>query len=573
MRFALLLVVIVGCGSVKEKPKDAGADSGSSSVCTPNADSCGSDNAVYMCDSDGAQQTKVQDCQYGCTTDHCNQCAANTTFCSGDNLVQCDAGGTITNPMTCQNGCQNNACNVCMPNVAYCSGSMAITCGADGQPGQTQNCGAAGCQGGVCNSCTPNTTTCNGDTLVVCNSGGTVASTTSCALGCSTSGTTHCKALVPSFGVPAPSGSLPNLAITSDATLDITNCATLSVLLTMGGATNAVPAGQVASISQTNGPPICIVKYGAITINDPYTLTVTNNGTTGNVLSLDATGNFDITGKIVFANAAPGPSSGADFPELAMNANGRYTAAGAGGGGAARAGGKGGDCIACINNGMDATGGAGGIALTSFASVLYGGSKGGSIVDTAGAAAAVGGLGGGGLHLVSLTRVTLAASAVINLTGGAGTGPGLTGCQLCAGAGGSGGQLVVEAPTVNISAGAITAANGGGGAAGDFYTQVSGGAQLHYHYNGQPGQLSTTRAAGGDIPNVSTGDGGYEANGMTSPSADGQPSDSGAATYDGGGGGGSSGWVILKARAAANVMIAFGAVISPMPITGAVNAQ
>lgn len=573
MRFALLLVVTVGCGSVREKPGlDAGTDSSSAATCTANADSCGSDSALYMCDSMGDQETKVQDCQYGCTTDHCNQCAANTTFCSGANLVTCDASGSITNPMTCQFGCQNDACNVCMPDVAYCSGSTAITCGADGQPGQMQNCGAAGCQGGVCNSCTPNTTTCQGDTLVVCNSGGTVASTTSCSLGCSTSGATHCKALVPSFGVPAPSGTLPNLAITDNATLDITNCATLSVLLTIGTTTAAVPAGQVSNIAQTNGPPICVVKYGTIAINDPYTLTVTNNATTGQALSLEATGNFDITGKIVFTNAAPGRSPGTDAPILGTNANGKNTAAGAGGGGAARAGGKGGDCIAC-NNGTDATGGAGGAAIASFATVLSGGSKGGSVVDNAGAAMAPGGLGGGGLQLVSLTRVTLAASAVINLNGGAGTGPGLTGCQLCAGAGGSGGALVVEAPAVDISAGAITAANGGGGAAGDYYTMFSGGTLHYFHYNGQPGQLSTTRAAGGDIPNVSTGDGGYEANGTASPSADGQPSDMGAATYGGGGGGGASGWIILHARAAANVMIAFGAVISPTPMTGAVTAQ
>jgi hypothetical protein len=184
-----------------------------------------------------------------------------------------------------------------------------------------------------------------------------------------------------------------------------------------------------------------------------------------------------------------------------------------------------------------------------------------------------GGSGGGALHLVSLTKVSIASSAVINLNGGAGMGIGLGYGSLTAGGGGSGGTLVVEAPVVSISAGAIAAANGGGGAAGSDYLKAMGSVLLHLHYNGQPGQLSTTRAAGGDIPDVSTGDGGYEANGTTSPSVNGQPSDAGAATYDGGGGGGSSGFIVLHARTVANVSIAFGAVISPAPITGTVAAQ
>ena len=580
MRFVtgVLLVAMVGCGSVKAKQgNDGGTDTGSGGsggpACTANADSCGSDNAVYMCDANGTQETKVQDCQYGCTTDHCNQCQANTTFCSGDNLVQCDAGGSITNPMTCPNGCQNDACNVCVPNVAYCSGSMAITCGANGQPGQTQNCGAAGCQGGVCNSCTPNTTTCNGDTLTVCNSGGTIASTTTCALGCSTSGSTHCKALVPSFGVPAPSGSLPNLAITADSTLDITNCANLSVNLTIGTTTTAVPSTQILNVSQTNGPPICVLKYGTITINASTTLTVTNSSTTGNMLALEATGNFDISGTISFYNSARGRSPGLDADIWGTNANKFDIAPGAGGGGAALAGGNGGDCVAC-SSGMNVMGSQGGGAVANFASVLTGGSAGGNVAHS-GTTYGYGGVGGGGLQLISLTRVTLASTAVISLIGGGGYGPSGRGIvpanALVAAGGGSGGQLVVEAPVVSISQSAIAVSNGGAGAGGSYFFDSN---TISYsHYNGQSGQLSTMRAAGGDVPNVSTGDGGFEANGATSPSANGQPSDSGAANYDGGGGGGSMGWIMLKARSAANVMVTLGAVLSPTPTTGAVTAQ
>lgn len=568
----LALCALVGCGTIAAKhPPDAGAgEDAPAAVCTAGATSCGSDNALYQCEPDGSQEAKVEDCQFGCSTDHCNQCQSNTTFCSGDDLVTCSASGSISNPMACPFGCQNNACNACKPDTSYCSGSTAVTCGADGQPGAMHDCGAAGCNGGVCNSCAPNTTSCQGDTLVVCNAAGTVASATACALGCSTSGTTHCKALVPSFGVPAPSGNLPALSITADSTLDISGCANLNVLLTIGTSTTAVPASQISSISQTGGPPICVVRYGAISIPDPYTLTVVNSSSAGHGLSLEGTSDLNLGGKIVFANAAPGPSPGQDVGTIGTNASSKLMASGGGGGGAARAGGAGGDCF-CGTQG-DYSGGAGGPAITTLATILTGGSAGGGVSDGTSFYGA-GGSGGGALHLVSLTKVSIAASAVVNLNGGAGTGVGLGPGSWTAGGGGSGGTLVVEAPVVSISAGAIAVANGGGGAAGDDYTKASGGTLLHLHYNGQPGQLSTTRAAGGDIPNVSTGDGGYEANGATSPSANGQPSDSGAATYDGGGGGGSSGFIVLHARTVANVMIAFGAVISPTPSTGTVFAQ
>jgi hypothetical protein len=531
--------------------------------------SCGTDGAVYQCDADGQQLTKVQDCQYGCSVDHCKACAANTTFCSGDDLVSCNANGEIVNPQACQNGCQVNQCNACMPNTNYCSNATAITCGSNGQPAQMTNC-AQGCLGGVCNSCTPSTTTCQGDSLVVCNAGGTVQSATNCALGCSTTGTAHCKALVPSYGVPAPSGSFPNLVINDNATLDISGCTSLNVLLTIGTATTAVPAAQLAQINQSSGyPPICVVRYGAITINDPYTLTVVNSASPGHVLSLQAVGDIDLSGKVVFVNAAPGPSRGLSANVAGTNANSKYMAPGAGGGGAVRAGGSGGACVGCGTGGSDVAGSAGGDAVTTIGMLFTGGSAGGNAVMGT-TVYGVGGLGGGGLQLVSLTRVSVTSTSVINLNGlgGAGQRSG-TGSQL-AGGGGAGGTLVVEAPIVNVSAGAIAAANGGGGAGGGSYRDAN---LLFHHYNGQPGQLSTTRAAGGDVPNMSTGDGGYEANGATLPSINGSPSDSGAATVSGGGGGGSSGFIMLRARAIANVMIAFGAIISPAPTTGVVMAQ
>lgn len=542
--------------------------------CMANASSCGENDALFTCDADGVQLLKVQDCQYGCTTDHCNACAASTTFCSGDDLVMCTSGGDITNPMSCQFGCQGTACNECTPNTTFCQGSNAITCTAAGKVGATQSCGAAGCQSGLCNTCTPNTTTCQGDNLVVCNAGGTIQSATACALGCGTTGSAHCKALVPSFGIPAPSGSLPDLTVSDNAVLDIANCAARDVKLTIGSTTTAVPTTQIAVVSQSGAgaPPICVVKYGAISILDPFRLTVTSGSSPGHVLSLQGTGDITVGGKIVFVSNDLGPAPGASVYSIGLNSGNQHKTPGAGGGGAAFAGGNGGTCVAC-NGSANVAGGVGGSAFT-FTNTLLGGSRGGDAWNSSFLLAS-GGRGGGGLHLVSLTRVTFAASAVVSLNGEGGGGPSQPadpGAHT-AGGGGSGGMLVVEAPTVTVSAGAIAAANGGGGAGAGINFISDSGTFYNSHAFGQSGQLSATRAAGGDILATTFGDGGYEAEGSATPSADGQSSDAGAAMAGGGAGGGARGFIVLRARAAGNIMIAFGAVISPAPTQGTVTAQ
>jgi hypothetical protein len=562
-----VLIAMASCGNVQAQQPDASPampDAGAG--CMANAFSCGTDNALYQCDAEGAALGKVQDCQYGCTVDRCNECAANTTFCSGDDLVMCDGTGTIVNPQTCQYGCQADRCNTCDPGVAYCDGATAVTCGSNGMPSGMMNCGAAGCAGGVCNACTPNTTTCQGDTLVVCNGAGTVQSTTPCSLGCTTSPTTHCKALVPSYGVPGPSGTLSNLLVDANATLDLTNCPN-SVGLTIGMISNTlVGAPQVSGVNQTGGPPICVVRFGTITINAGVSLTIVNNSA-GHVLSLQATGDIQIDGTIAFTNNAPGPSPGGDGMVFGTKSDGDRQAAGGGGGGAAYAGGVGGDYNPDATI-LDRPGGAGGAVVTTISTRLTAGSAGGHVKDGT-ANAATGGQGGGAVHLVSLTRVILSATAVINLNGfgGAGIGFGHSG-DLPAAGGGAGGTLVVEAPTLSVSAGAIAAANGGGGAGGCY----SCSSVFCAHTNGQNGQLSSARAAGGDCA-ANLGDGGYEANGTAMPYDSGWPSDQAAATVSGGGGGGSRGFIILRGRSASSVMIAGGAVVSPMPTLGSVTAN
>lgn len=568
-----MICALVGCGSVSSKADAGSADAAVSdaAACTANSLTCGTDDALYQCDENGASQTKVQDCQYGCSNDHCNECEANTTFCSGDDLVQCDVNGTIVNPQTCGFGCQMNRCNACDPGGKYCDGATAVTCGDDGQPAAMMSCGAPGCLSGVCNTCTPSTTTCQGDTLVACNGQGTVQSATQCALGCSTAPSAHCKALVPSYGVPAPSGSVPNLVVDADATLDIGGCSSLNVLLTKGGQTTAVPNAQIVSLTQSGGPPICVARFGTITVAAGFTLTVTNSASVGHGLSLQSVGDTQINGTIRFTNLATGPAPGSSVSVVGGDVN---KAPGPGGGGAAHAGGKGGACLDCSGT-TDFSGGSGGAAVTTILTRLTGGSAGGNAL--ANGNAGVGGFGGGALHLVSSTRVIIAATGRIALNGEGGYGGSGT-FQICpnraTGGGGSGGTLVVEAPVVSLSAGAVVTANGAGGGGGCTEYQNVGQFKLCFSKSGQPGQLSATRASGGDCTYAGTvGDGGWEANGTTNPSINGYDSDIGAANTAAGGGGGSSGFVILRARTQNDVVFPGTAIVSPQPMLGAVTAN
>lgn len=560
-------VVFVACGHVPEVPDDGGSDAPSGSDCTANSLSCGADNALYQCDADGVALSKIQDCQYGCSGDHCNECAANTTFCSADDLVMCNADGDIVNPQTCANGCQMERCNTCKPGVAYCDSANAVMCGLDGTPGSMTNCGAAGCVSGVCNACQPNTTTCQGDTLVVCNANGNVQTATPCALGCGTSPNPHCRALVPSYGVSAPSGTLPDLAVTANTTLNISNCNNTppSVDVVVGTTTTSlVGAPQIAKATQ-NGPPICIVRFGRITIDAGQTLTIVNDGAIGHVLSLHATGDIQVNGTLTFLNNAGGPSPG--LTVSVTNGTPPFTAPGAGGGGAARAGGNGGACNGCSGTAVPA--GAGGPAITTSSTVLTPGSKGGNVTSSDGMFTyGIGGAGGGAVHLVSLTRVAVGATGRLVLNGKGAVGqPNVR--SLGAG-GGSGGTLAIEAPMLSFSAGSIAVANGGGAAGGcpvcvgDFIPTCT-------NADGEHGQLSATRAAGGNCNGA--GNGGYEATGAANPPANGANSDTGAVTASGGGGGGSSGFIILRGRAAANVMVAGGAIVSPAATIGAVTAN
>ena len=569
----LLSSAIVAC-KYEELPQlngDGGVTVDAPGGCTGSGSMCGANDTLYQCDEASGQLTKVQECQHGCDTDHCKECEANTTSCSGDDLVMCDSSGTIVNPMTCANGCQTDHCNTCKPGVASCNTSgNAVTCGLDGEPGTPQVCGAAGCINGVCNSCTPNTVTCDGDILKTCGSNGTVQATTACTWGCGTTPNAHCKVFQPSYGVGVPSGTLPDLVVVDNGpnatSLNIQDCANSRVDLTAlkNGAweTTTLVSPQVSTVSQTGGPPICVVRFNKITINNGGILNIAGGGANDYLISLQATGDVSIAGTINFKDLFGGPATGAGTTASQASYGAPMNASGGGGGGMARAGGTGGACTGCATV---TPGGAGGAAISNIKTVFNHGSQGGGI--TYSITATYGGAAGGALHLLSLTRVTVTSTGKLNLNGSAAIG-GMYSRDLGAG-GGSGGALVIEAPTVSVSASALAVANGAGGKGG-CVTCVGDPVPTCTHANGENGQLGYTRAAGGNCNGA--GNGGYEASVEGFPSYNGANAN-GSANISGGGGGGSPGFIFLRGKTGNDVMITNGAIISPAPTIEGVTSN
>jgi hypothetical protein len=367
-----------------------------------------------------------------------------------------------------------------------------------------------------------------------------------------------------------------DLDINDTATLDISNCLSTpnTVTLTIGATMSSlVGSPRVAVVTQSGAgaTSICVLKYHNITIETGKVLTIQNSSAVGQVLALEAEGTMTIQGTIVYRNAAVGSAGGSN---TTATSGGHQFASGPGGGGNARAGGQGGACTAPACGSSTVSGGTGGAALSL--SKLFAGSKGGDalVVDT-GTRVGFGGLGGGGLQLIALQSITVGTTGRIDVNGLGGSGgvgniifirsgqfPGP------AGGGGAGGTLVIETPTLTISQGAIVAANGGGGASGCF--TCSQFPNVCFHNNGQQGQLSATRATGGACTNG--GNGGFGANGVLNPSPNGQNSDSGE-TVAGGGGGGGDGFIVLRTRDTAHLMIANGSVVSPSPMTGNVSTN
>jgi hypothetical protein len=140
-------------------------------ICTPNATMCSeTDETIVTCSDDGLSVDVEEDCAESnqiCIGGECVAavCEANTTFCAGNTVQQCDSTGMSS--YTLQTCPTNQRCNpattmcagpICTPNEPACDGNVFTTCDEEGF-GYTgtgtdctmtdQVCGPMGCITGV----------------------------------------------------------------------------------------------------------------------------------------------------------------------------------------------------------------------------------------------------------------------------------------------------------------------------------------------------------------------------------------------------------------------------------------
>lgn len=314
------------------------------------------------------------------------------------------------------------------------------------------------------------------------------------------------------YAVHLAKGASVPLTFTDGATLDTTN--SMQCEMTSLWVNSAQP--NACFVVATN---ISMVNL-RVTGDRPLVLIATNN--------LSITGQLDAASHVA---GTPGPGSPVVGVAVAPCQGGTAAVANSAGGG----GGAGGSFVT-----KGADGGSGGgvsnkglaanadLALPNY---LRAGCNGQVGADGNGGGAGPQGRGGGSVFLLAGNTITLATSAIINVSGGGAPNTGLT-TRGGAGGGGSGGMLVLYAGTsIAAPAGSKLVANGGGGAGGA--NGGGGGA------GSDPDPASpTTPAGGGNAGGSCTGDGGSgyaaaDANGGTSA-----PSGCG-----GGGGGGAAGYI------------------------------
>lgn len=159
----------------------------------------------------------------GCTKSNPAATCSDGT-CSDPSFPFCDVDGSFGEPGTC-------IAVTCGPGtIGGCRGSDAeLVCNAAGNDYDTQACTngcvePTGCAAPV-TECTPNTTTCAGSDLLACDATGHGAPQ-ACELGCSDTGGSHCKALVPSNNLQQFLDQTPNPNDLSLAggTLDLDAC-------------------------------------------------------------------------------------------------------------------------------------------------------------------------------------------------------------------------------------------------------------------------------------------------------------------------------------------------------------
>ena len=410
-------------------------------------------------------------------------------------------------------------------------------------------------------------TSCNGvrdafdaDTSCVCSNNDTLSCSsgqTTCGMGCVTDAPAHCRAVMPSNGIPLGSLDLVDTAITVD---DTTMFDTDTGAIT-GGLTRAAGTGVIAGIGFTTSGTIGVFTLHQLSVSSFGTIEFTGGRSAAFVVETSATIDGAIDGSGGCYGTTPncaGPGGGAGgttTPAMGCGPGGigegvgSASDPGGGGGGSRRAGAAGGADVM-------STAGVGGIACMSpMAEPLIGGS-GGGIGGLGGATVpGPGGGGGGAFQLTALETITVTGTITVGGAGGGG-GPGSDGTRGGGGGGGggAGGSILLEAPVV-IADGIIAANGGGGGAPGSGPTPGP---------NGVTGRASTTPAAGGS--GSTAGNGGNGGAGTTMPT----PGIAGTTSPNGGGGGGGVGAIFIRALAPPTLT---GAVISPPAGTGDIRTN
>jgi hypothetical protein len=344
------------------------------------------------------------------------------------------AGCTSKNPALCDSDadCTNPARPFCDVKGEYTeSDYTAHSCSVIPANCPVERCG---CTAGAVLSC-------SADTAMVCGDDGHSTSTMTCPLGCA-SGEARCATFEPSNGLGdalADAASQPDILFPPMVHIDTG----LGVVQDSGG--NAVIV-KTTLVPQNGGNSMIRVFEGksfvidSAVITGPYAVAFVAPGAITIRGLVDASANGVQPGP--GAQPAPNVCAGVDVQASCGSFN--CSTDGAGGGGNATVGGRGGF-----------GGGAGG-QVSAGLDPFVGGCPGGNIIAN-GSLQQHGGAGGGAAQFVSLTEVALTTQGFVDVSGGGGAN---------AAGGGSAGNVIIEAPTVRIE-GVTTgiAANGGAGGA------------------------------------------------------------------------------------------------------------
>lgn len=426
-----------------------------------------------------------------CTAPNPRVCRDGT--CPDPAYPFCDIDGEI-------NGTANACIAVsCAPmEFAACRGDSAVICAPSGSNYDVTEC-AAGCSetNEACNACAVDTAACSGDALKTCGPDGLVASSEKCALGCVEAPNPHCRYLQPKYlpdvcDTPASSASL---IVSSSGTLD----------------TNLSASCNGGVVVQTGGPEICVVRYGAISLQQGVSLVASG----ARALAMVSDQDLSIDGFLDVS--AEGFDSGPGGGTLRSGGFGA-SPNGSGGAGFKTAGGSGGSST--MNGGAGNAGAA--LADPAALTVLVGGPQ--SAPDPW----VIGG-GGGAATLVSC-RGTVLVNGEIHAGGGGGDGGNVFfGTVLGGSGGGAGGNVVLQGAAVAVTGKLF--ANGGSGGAG----KPSDAAKGAKGYEGERAAIVAT----GALATSGEGAGGDGGAGTTLPGSGGRLTIAGASA---GGGGGSVGY-------------------------------